>query len=47
MIERIAEAVSTPSRTPRQYMPPWHCCGLGAGEASFGHAQLDQVTAGP
>jgi hypothetical protein len=23
MIERIAEAVSTPSRSPRQYMPPF------------------------
>jgi hypothetical protein len=25
MVERIAEAVSAPSRSPRQYMPPFTC----------------------
>jgi len=25
MVERIAEAVSTPFRSPRQYMPPFAC----------------------
>jgi hypothetical protein len=29
VVEPIAAAVSTPSRSPRQYMPPWHFCVRG------------------